>query len=136
MKVPMPTSQEIRELVEFLPRLHAEGFTPSKKWGGRTNIQDSVFTMPLPEYDDVVREFFRVASRECWIDDEYCPEDAAQMLENDIFVETADLSQIKTMLTYCVRGERFCDGHWGAMIEGGYVCRLLQRLAVLGSTNA
>jgi hypothetical protein len=37
------------------------------------------------------------------------------------------------MLTYVVRGERFCDGHWGAMVEGGQVRRLLQRLAELGS---
>jgi hypothetical protein len=35
------------------------------------------------------------------------------------------------MLTYCVRGERFSDGHWGAMIEAGYVRRLLERLAEL-----
>ena len=35
------------------------------------------------------------------------------------------------MLTFCVRGERFCDGHWAAMIEGGQVRRLLERLAEL-----
>ena len=29
------------------------------------------------------------------------------------------------MITYFVRGERFCDGHWGYMIEGGYVRRIL-----------
>jgi hypothetical protein len=32
------------------------------------------------------------------------------------------------MLTYCVRGERFSEGHWGAMIEQGHVRRLLERL--------
>jgi hypothetical protein len=32
------------------------------------------------------------------------------------------------MLTYCVRGERFCDGHLGGMIEKGHVQRILQRL--------
>lgn len=55
------------------------------------------------------------------------------MLEDDEVVNTADLAQIKTMLTYCVRGERFCEGHWSAMIEDGDVRRLLQRLAELGS---
>jgi hypothetical protein len=43
-------------------------------------------------------------------------------------VKAADLTKIKTMLTFCVRGERFSDGHWGAMIEGGDVRRLLERL--------
>jgi hypothetical protein len=46
-------------------------------------------------------------------------------------VRNATLDQIKTMLTYCVRGERVCDGHWCAMIEGGHVRRLLERLAEL-----
>jgi hypothetical protein len=32
------------------------------------------------------------------------------------------------MLTYCVWGERFSDGHWGTMIEKGYIRRLLERL--------
>ena len=53
------------------------------------------------------------------------------MLEDQQAVETAELGQIKTMITYCVRGERFCDGHWGAMIELGHISRLLQRLSQL-----
>ena len=44
-------------------------------------------------------------------------------------VRRASLDEIRTMLTYCVRGERFCDGRWGAMIQGGHVQRLLERLA-------
>lgn len=37
------------------------------------------------------------------------------------------------MLTYCVRCERYSAGHWGAMIEGGQVRRLLKRLAEIQS---
>ena len=58
------------------------------------------------------------------------------MLATEGVVETADLAQIKTMLTYCVRGERFCDGHRGAMIEEGHIRRLLTRLAALRSSLA
>ena len=43
-------------------------------------------------------------------------------------LKAASLSEIKTMLTYCVRGERFSDGHWAAMIEKGYIRRVLERL--------
>jgi Family of unknown function (DUF6508) len=136
MNTRTPTSQELEELVSFLPRLYAEGFTPIKRWGGGTIDQDGVLTMPWPEYDKVVEDFFRVASSACWSDYDYRPEEAGRMLQNDDVIRTADLDQIKTMLTYCVRGERFCDGHWGAMIEGGYVRRLLQRLAELRSANA
>ena len=50
------------------------------------------------------------------------------MLRDEHLVKTASLSQIKTMLTFYVRGERFSDGHWGTMIETGYIRRLLERL--------
>jgi hypothetical protein len=136
MKTRLPTSQEIQELVSFLPRLYADGFTSIRRWGGGTKGEDGVIAIPWPEYDEVVEEFFRVASAENWSDNNYSPEDASRMIENNDFIKTADLAKIKTMLTFCVRGERFCDGHWGAMIDGGYIRRLLQRLAELGSENA
>ena len=44
---------------------------------------------------------------------------AGQLLLSEDGVRNATLDQIKTMLTFCVRGERFSDGHWGAMIEPG-----------------
>ncbi|RME73290.1 MAG: hypothetical protein D6784_12140 [Chloroflexi bacterium] len=128
MKTRQPTSQEIEELVSFLPRLYAAGFSPIKQWHG--GPQEG--TMPYPEYEAVVEAFFRAAGKECWIDYSYDPAEAGRMLRDEAFIKTANLEQIKTMLTYCVRGERFSDGHWGAMIEGGYIRRLLLRLAELG----
>ena len=55
------------------------------------------------------------------------------MLDDEDAVRTADLDQIKIMLTFCARGERFCTGHWGDVIENGYVRRILQRLAAIES---
>ena len=52
---------------------------------------------------------------------------------DDIGVYPWDDGSLK--LAYCVRGEHFCDGHWGAMIEGGQIRRLLLRLAEIGSKN-
>jgi len=62
------------------------------------------------------------------MDFDYVPQEAGRMLEDPALVRRASIDEIKTMLTYCVRGERFCEGHWGAMIEGGHVRRLLERL--------
>jgi hypothetical protein len=53
------------------------------------------------------------------------------MLEDDACVARATLVEVKTMLTYCVRGERFGDGFWAAMLEQRRVAALLRRLAVL-----
>ncbi len=131
MKTRNPTSQEIQELVSFLPVLSAEGFTPVTKWSGGSENSDGVITMTFPEYDDAVKAFMKAASCECWADYDYQSKVAAKMLKNKDVIETADMDRIKTMLTFCVRGERFCDGHWEKMIQEGHVIRLLQRLTEL-----
>ena len=132
MKTRQPSLQEIRELTAFLPRLYEPGFSPVKKWHGGDKDDDGVITMPWPEYDPVVMEFIKVAECECWTDPEYLTKSAGQMLNDEDAVKSADLDQIKTMLTFCVRGERFFTGHWSAVIKNGYVRRLLERLGELG----
>ena len=126
-EIPLPTMQQIEELIAFLPRLYAEGFSAFESWGGGEKLKDGSYSMPYPNYNSVVEDFFN-AVRGSWIDYEYDPEQAYQMLKDEYAVKTASLSQIKSMLTFCVRGERFSDGHWGAMIEKGYIRRLLERL--------
>ena len=77
----------------------------------------------------VMREVFTTVSQDGWLDHEYQPEQAYQMLKDEGLIRRASVEQIKTMLTFCVRGERFSDGHWGEMVERGYIRRLLERLA-------
>lgn len=127
----LPTPDEIAELVAFLPRICAEGFKPVARWHGGVSDEDGVLTFPWPEYSRTAEEFFAVAGRAVWSDYAYRPEDTARMLADESLVRSASLAQVKSMLTYCVRGERFCDGHWAAMLEQGYVRRLLERLAAL-----
>ena len=124
----LPTVQEIEKLTAFLPRLYSEGFSPVQSWEGGEKRNDGSFTLPYPNYNPVVEEFFRLVSSGGWLDYEYNPEQAHQMLKDENAIKTASLAQIKTMLTFCVRGERFSDGHWAQMIEEGYIRRLLERL--------
>ncbi|HLO15716.1 MAG TPA: DUF6508 domain-containing protein [Anaerolineales bacterium] len=123
-----PELQEIEKLTAFLPRLYAEGFSPIESWSGGEKQKDGSFTLPYPDYNPIVEEFFRLVSSDGWLDYEYRPEQAYQMLNDENLIKTASLPQIKTMLTFYVRGEHFSDGHWGEMIEKGYIRRLLQRL--------
>ena len=122
----LPTLQDIEELTAYLPRLYAEGFSPVIRWEGGKQANGS-FTLPYPKYDPLVEEFYRLGGGP-WIDVQYKPEEAWQMLKDENLIKTASLAQIKTMLTFCVRGERFSDGHWGEMIEKGYIRRILERL--------
>ena len=126
-QIPFPTHQQIEELTAFLPRIYAEGFSPVIRWYSGQQ-KDGTFTLPYPDYAPLVKEFFSVAANECWRDYNYNPDQGYQMLKEEHLIKTASLSQIKTMLTFCVRGERFADGHWGEMIEKGHIRRLLERL--------
>lgn len=125
-----PTFQEIDALLAFLPLFSAAGFEPVERWaGGETS--GGAMAMPWPQYNPAVEAFMRAAGQEAWSDDGYRPPLAASMLQDADFVGRASLAEIRTMLTYCVRGERFSDGHWAAMIERGYLRRLLERLRQL-----
>ncbi|MCX6023158.1 MAG: DUF6508 domain-containing protein [Chloroflexi bacterium] len=126
-----PTVSDIDELLAFLPLLYAPGFRPIKRWSGGENTSGRAITMPWPEYSDVVQAFFRLAAKDCWTKYDYVPEQASTMLMDEHIVRSATLDQIKTMLTFCVRGERFSDGHFGAMLETGRIRALLERLQEL-----
>ena len=134
MKTRRPTREDMEALASYLPLLYADGFTAVEKWGGGTENSDGELTMPWPEYRPIVEAFVKAASAECWRDYDYNPSDAGQKLLNEAYVRASTIDQIKGMLTYFVRGERFCDGFWGHMIEQGHVRVLLQRIVEL--TNA
>jgi hypothetical protein len=123
-----PTMEEIETLTSYLPRLYADAFSPVDQWEGGEKLKDGSFTLPYPCYNPLVEEFFRHVSSDGWLDYNYNPEKAYEMMKDENAVKSASLPQIQTMLTFCVRGERFSDGHWGEMIEKGYIRKLLERL--------
>lgn len=125
-----PTPEEMRELVAFLPQIRQLHDSELMRWRD-THVDDSCIGMPTPDYHPVVRAFFEVVSKECWSDRSYDPWVVGEMLGDPNAIEQADFDTLKSMLTYCTRGERFCDGHWASMIATGYVVRILERLACL-----
>ena len=125
------TLQKIDELLQYLPQLSAPGRVFILRWAGGETDASGAMQFPYPVYADDVVEFFGVVGQHFWSDYQYHPQTAGQMLADDERVAAASLAEVKTMLTYCVRGERFCDGHWGAMLESGRVVALLRRLAEL-----
>jgi hypothetical protein len=130
---PSPTGEQIDALTAYLRRFYAEGFSPIESWSGGDKQEDGSFTSPYPNYNPLVEEFFTTVAKDGWLDHEYNPEQAYEMLQDENLIKSASLDQIKTMLTFCARGERFSDGHWGEMIEKGYMRRLLERLEKIKS---
>jgi Family of unknown function (DUF6508) len=126
------TKGRIDELLHFLPALDTLNPGTESEWHGLDEeANNDVFTLPYPTYPPVVEEFFRLAARDCWSDSGYVPQQAAEMIRDDDAIASASLSQIKTLLTYCVRGERFCEGHRGAMVREGRIGAILNRLSQL-----
>ena len=124
------TREDIDALLEFLPLFERPGRTFAK-WSEMVKNADGSFSLPYPVYDEDVEQFFSLVGQRGWIDVGYKPEDAARMLADSEFIKQASLEQVKTMLTYCVRGERFCDGHRESLLEGGQIVALLRRLEAI-----
>ena len=125
------TTEKMDQLLRFLPQFENPDREYVKEWGGGETTSDGAVTVPYPIYCDDVLAFFTLAGQTHWADYDYKPQEAYRMLSDDDLVSSASLDQIKTMLTYCVRGERFADGHWAHMLESGRIVALLRRLAVL-----
>jgi hypothetical protein len=124
------TREDIDALLEFLPRFEQPGRTFAK-WGDVEKNADGSISLPFPTYDDDVEDFFRLLGQHGWIDYNYKPEEAARMLADEDFIKGASLEQVRSMLTYCARGERFCDGLRESLLVGGQVAALLRRLEAI-----
>jgi Family of unknown function (DUF6508) len=116
--------ERIDELLRFLPLFEQPGRPFVERWEGQ-----------FPVYCSDVQEFFRLAARGCWHDYEYVRSEAARILEDESLIGVATLGQIRAVLTYCVRGERFCDGSWESALQSGRIVLLLRRLKVLRTLN-
>lgn len=119
---------DIHGLVAYLPKFCSEGYVPINSKLGDCTFQSDEKLIVSPDYKPEVIEFYKLIAQECWLDHEYDPVEVQEILNQPAGIEKSTLNTIKKLLTYCWRGERFCDGHWGLMITSGIVCRILIRL--------
>lgn len=126
-----PTVEQFDELLGYLSVLYGGGFKPIRRWGGGDKTDKGVFIMPWPEYEEAVRRFYRAAAKQCWADHDYISKNVGEAIRDPQRVACATLEEIESMLSWCVHGERFCDGHWGRVIEEGCLRNILVRLREL-----
>lgn len=132
METNRPTAQDFDELTSFLGRLYEPGFDPIKQWYGGAADENGYLQWPWPDYEETVIEFVRAAGKGCWTDFDYVSKDVSALVDaSEDRIKTADLETAKSILTWCIRGERFCEGHWGVVIGSGIVRRVLERLLEL-----
>jgi len=136
MEKSIPTPEEFERLVSFLPILYGGGIDPVRKWHGGVPGDDGIIQWPWPEYDETVLQFFSIVESEFWTDPNYTSQNVWQLLrENESVIESADIDLLKSILTWCARGERFAEGHWNVVIESGIIRRILERLAKIGDID-
>lgn len=131
MDTPEPTRENYDRLIAYLPILYGERVRPLYVWVGHGVQADGTIRLGWPDYDQDVESFFREISQPVWIDFQYNRKNPIELLSDPSAVKQAGLPEMRAMLTYCLRGERFSDGFWGAMIEEGRIRQLLERLVEL-----
>ncbi|MHB8088021.1 MAG: DUF6508 domain-containing protein [Anaerolineaceae bacterium] len=125
----LPTKKDFQVLVDFLSIFSNPGFDPVLI---QPEIEDTLqnnLEKKSVLYKTEVVDFFSLVSQEIWVDHNYIPASAQEFLENSEKVKTASFEEIRSLLTYCQRGERFCEGHWGVMIKNGKINQILVRLS-------
>ena len=127
----VPNIRDIENLVGYLPILYSAGFNPIEATGGGESDRNGIIDVPYPIYKPIVYKFFREASNDIWMDFSYEAGVQQNLIENERYIHSASLENIKSLITYCVRGERFCDGHWNRMIKKGYMNNILKRLEAI-----
>lgn len=126
-----PTLNDIFRLVTCGQRILRSGDCANPRWHWMQEQADGSLSWPWPGYPALMQEFVQEASRNCWSDPSYEPNDTARMINDAEFVATASLQHLRTMVTYFVRGEKFCDGHWAGMFRDGHVGALIKRMREL-----
>jgi hypothetical protein len=125
------TQSEVDALLAFLPGFEKSGRKFIERWGGGDEVEPGVIQWPYPDYCDYVRRFFHRFAEDGWQDPDYSSVDTDELAEHPERLKTASFKQVRAVLTWCCRGERFCDGHWGACLKSGLVQAALRRLAAL-----
>jgi hypothetical protein len=97
----------------------------------RPQLERIAVTVGSDRYPREVEEVFALLGHPVWDLPDYDPDQAVAWLADPEFVARADVRQVRAMLTACARGERFCDGWWGAVLRDGRLFRVLDRLGKL-----
>ena len=111
MKENIISKKKYKELTNFLTLLYSNEIEISKTEPKGDLISGGFYT-----YHPSVIKFFELASQEHWKDYKYVDNFSEEMIEPGR-IEEASINQLKTIITWCDRIERFFEGHWEYVIE-------------------
>jgi len=128
-----PTNVQIDAVLKYLPLLKQPGFVPSTRYGCKKD-EDGVISLPMeqnsPEIDNLMSDLYDNGFIESF-DWSSWQDTASLYVEEPKRLAEADLDTLKKLLTTHARKDRFCEGHFSAMVKCGHIAAVLERLAEL-----
>ena len=125
------TAEEVLELLAFLPGFEEPGRSFADWDKGSFDRERKIATLPYPNYAEDVNHFYRVIHTPQWLFGGYLDLKPGELAQDPERIADASLEEIKALLTWCVRGERFCDGHMDEVFKLGIPQAALRRLKQL-----
>ncbi len=126
-----PNLDDVDKLLAFLPKLGGGDIPIYADDPIENDPEDGVLRMYSRRYSEDVKGLLEASRAPAWRDADYIQKNADEVLSDPKRIAEASLQDIKTLLTFCVRAERFSEGYWGARVRGGEIAAILNRLATL-----
>jgi len=136
MNKPMPTTAEMDRLIACLPRIYGNGPVVIEERDDGSSGKVGMLEVSYPVYSDEIQHVFKLAASEVWRDSDYLNKDAPGMLGDPAFIASASIDDIRTMLTQCVRSERFSPGYRALVVKSGQLKQILERVQALRDAQA
>ena len=120
-------TNNIDELLSFLPSFSLT----DQNFIVESESEEASSIMAPFDYTDEVNQFVQLLRNEFWTDYNYLNNISSSNMNDDAFINEASFVQIKSLLMYFLRGERFCDGHWDELLNKERIKLILERLKIL-----
>ncbi len=122
----------IEKLSLFIPYFENASKDSVCNWIGGENLGKNQFTMQYPLYEPKIDEFIQEVYKSNLLIGDYHDVIKKQGLEGikqiTQAIDDADFELVTAILTWVVRGERFCDGLWGSAVEDKTFLKIINRL--------
>lgn len=130
----MPSPKDIARLICIHSTMQAQGIFQNvrPKASAQTN---HVIDLAGPDYSEAFNRFRMEICTPFWTDKSYSRHACAKRLRSQKMVEKCTLADLRKLLTYCWRSDRFCTGFLEAKVTDGSICRLVARLSKISQVN-
>lgn len=119
------------KLLSYIPYFETASKSEVCTWSPAGKRDDGIISLPHVSYDHELSKFVKDFYESDLIAHDYLNiinRDQVEKEGIDKYIADADLELLKAILTYYIRGERFCEGLWIGAVEDKIFLKILYRL--------